>query len=246
MATTTNSAQPSSSALSLPNPISLLTSSSSTSLIQRSEAAELESLEDRLFTLREKVEVIWIQMGRICAEIAEKKLYKYARDENGNYFRTAQAYFKHLDQRFHERGMPISSTTLNKWVGNHRLFIEQLGLTEDQALILGKSNLEQLAPAVRKLVDEGKPEEAKTMVMDLVAAAEHNGGLPVREVAIAIDEQTGRVNKGLSVEFVSGRIGKRLAKLTLWWGERPIDMLTTDLTEEQEAWVQRRMGIKPS
>lgn len=181
-------------------------------------------------------------MGRICSDIAERKLYKYARDENGNYFRTAQAYFKHLDKQFRERGMPISSTTLNKWVGNHRLFIEELGVTEQQALLLGKSNLDQLAPAVRKLVDEGRPEEAKQLVADLAAAAEHTGGLPVKEVAVAIDEYTGRVTKGLSVDFVNGRVGRRLAKLTLWWGERAIDLLSSDLTEEQEAWLLRRLG----
>lgn len=198
----------------------------------------------RLFSLREKVEVIWLQMGRICSEIAEKRLYKFAKDENGNYFRTAQAYFKYLDQRFRERGMPISSTTLNKWVGNHRLFIEEMGLSEEQALILGKSNLEQLAPAVRALRDEGKLEEAQTLVHDLVASATHTGGLPVREVATAIDEYTGRVTKGLSVEFVSGRIGRRLSKLTLWWGERAIDVLSSDLSDEQEAWLLRRLGQK--
>lgn len=205
----------------------------------------MEFLEDELFSLREKVEVIWLRMGRICADIAERKLYKYARDEEGNYFRTAQSYFKALDKRFRERGIPISATTLNKWVGNHRLFIETLGLSEEQALLMGKSNLEHLAPAVRALLDQGQAAEATTLVMDLVAAAEHSGGLPVKEVTTAIDEYTGRVTKGLSIEFVTGRVGRRLSKLTLWWGERPLDVLHSDITEEQEAWLLRRLGQKP-
>lgn len=208
-------------------------------------ARELAHLEEQLFALRENVEVIWLEMGRLCSTIVDQKLYRFARDEDGNYFRTAQRYFAHLDKRFHERGWDMSRTTLNRWMGTYKLFIEDLHMTPEECRLLGKTNLDLLAPAVRKLRDEGKPEEADALVTEMMAVVYQTQSLPSKVVTEAVDEVTGRVTKGLEVRFQHGAIGQRLVGLTLWWGERPIDLFKSEISAEQMQWVMRRLGQKP-
>ena len=203
--------------------------------------------ETLLFSKREQVEVLWLDIGKLCAHIVDKKLYKQAQDENGNYFRTAKGYFEDLDRRFHERGLNIGKTTMNRFMADYRLFIEGesgVKLTPAEAVTVGKSNLEAMAPAVRKLKKEGRHEDAATLVREVVEAAVATGGLPVSEVNNAVDEYTERVMKGMEVEFTNGMFGKKLSKLVLWWGGAPRDLLTSEVTEEQAAWVLRRLGIK--
>ena len=204
---------------------------------------ELEVLEEKLFLAREEVEVLWLAIGEYCAEIVDKKLYRYARDENGNYFRTAKAYFTDLDRRFRERGWHLSTTTLNRYIQDHRL-VEKYDITPQQALTLGKSNLEAIAPAVRKLEKEGKGDAAIQLVREVVDAAVANEGLPLSEVQQAVSQVTGRVMKGLEVRFEKGMFGQKLSKLILWWDERPHDLLKMEITEEQQQWLQKRLGIK--
>lgn len=211
--------------------------------LMQSESSELDAYETQLFALRESVEVIWLEIGKILADINDRKLYRYRQDENGNYFRNAKAYFDWLDVRFRERGWNLSQRTLYKYMADHRLYREQLQLAEEDLLLLGKSALEEMAPAVRKLVKEGDIETAASLVNDVLDAARANDGIPLAEVRVAVDEYTGRQSKGLSCEFKNGVFGRRLSKLTLFWGERVIDVLTTEVTPEQENWFRRRLGL---
>ena len=204
----------------------------------------LEHLEAELFAIREEIEVLWLKIGEMCAKIVDEKLYKLALDENGNPFRTAKAYFEDLDKRFRERGQNISYTSLNRFISDYRLFIERGRLTPAEAVALGKSNLQLLAPAVRELDKQGKTEQADKLVREVAEAAVANGGLPSYEVQAAVDEVTDRVMKGLSVEFTSGVFGKKIKKLELRWGTQVLDVLKHELTEEQVGWLQRRLGVK--
>lgn len=206
-------------------------------------AQRLEALEGDLFRLREAAENIWLEIGRICSEITEYKLYKHAVDEDGNYFRTAKKYFEYLDRRFDERGWRASPGTLNHWVGIYRLFVEEMQFPAEDVAKLGVKNAKTLAPAVRQLQKEGRGEEAKELVTELVEVAKTYGGIPTSEVNNAIDFLTGRVEKGMEAKFKKALFGYQLDVLRLWWGSKPIDLLAKQqVTDEQYAWVMRRLG----
>jgi hypothetical protein len=212
------------------------------------EIDELEQLEGDLFRMRDEIEVIWIEIGKTAAAIVDKKLYLHRKDKDGNYFRTAKAYFQDLDARFAERGQNISYTSINRFVGDYRLFIEGksgVSLTPAQAVLVGKSNLQAMAPAVRQLQKEGRAEEATQLVTEVVEAAIASGGVPTSEVREAVAEVTGGVQKGLSVEFGKGIFGQKVTKVNLWWGGRSINLLKEEVTDEQAEWLGRRLGIKP-
>lgn len=203
---------------------------------------ELENLEQQIFDARQGVDALWLQMGKLCVEILDRKLYKYRQDENGNYYRTAEAYFRDLEKRMRDKGLPMSYTSLNRFVSDIRLYEQHLGYEDMDLLQLGKSALDAIAPTVRKKLKESK-EAAREFVDDLLSAAKANDGLPLSEVQVAVDEATGRVTKGLEVEFKHGLFGQRLSVLKLHWGDDVIDMLHGEVTEEQRDWVLRRMSV---
>lgn len=219
----------------------LVTFNNQTLLDQRAE--RLQALEADLFRLREAAENIWLEIGRICSEIIEYKLYKHAVDEDGNYFRTWKAYLEYLDQQFEQRGWKARPATLNRWVGQYRLFVDKLGFELEDVAKLGVKNLMTLAPAVTQLEKEGRIEEAKDLVSEFVEVAKAHGGVPNREVLSAVDFLTGRVEKGLEVTFKKALFGRQLTTFRLWWGGRPIDLLNKQqITDEQYEWVMRRTG----
>lgn len=203
----------------------------------------LQFLEAELFRLREAAENIWLEIARICSEIEEYKLYKHTRDEDGNYFRTARKYFEYLDQRFKERGWHASPGTINHWMGVYRLFVKEMQFSPDEVAALGVTNVKTLAPAVRQLQKEGRTEEAREMVSELVEVAQTYGGVPASEVNSAIDFLTGRVQKGVEAKFKKAMFGYQLDVLRLWWDGKPIDLLAKQqVTENQYTWFMRRLG----
>lgn len=213
-----------------------------------SREVELDGIEEQMFSARDEIEVLWLKMGSLAADIVDKKLYQLRKDENGNHFRTAKAYFQDLDRRFKERGQNFSYTTINRFIDDYRLYLEGksgVTLTPAEAVLVGKSSLEKMAPAIRKLQKEGKPEEAVALVESVVEAAKAGGGIPTAEVVEAVNEATGRVMKGLNVEFGKGIFGKKVTSLKLWWDGRAIDLLKSEISDEQAEWLQRRLGIKP-
>lgn len=205
----------------------------------------LGKIEGEIFEARGSIDALWLRMGELCSEVVRHKLYKFKQDENGNYYRTARAYFEGLEKEFKEKGQRLSYTSLNRFVSDHRLYREDLGFEETDMLKLGKSNLDAMAPTVRKMLKEGGKEVAHAFVDDILQSAIANGGLPLHEVEEAVNEETGRVMKGLELEFKDGLFGKGLKKLVLWWGGSPIDLLHSEVTEEQAGWIMKRMGIKP-
>lgn len=213
-------------------------------MVEPSEMEYLNDLEGQLFAAREGVEILWLKMGEVCREIIKKKLYRLKQDENGNYFRTFKSYADDLEKRFRERGLAMGYTTLNRFVGNHRLYKEEMGLDDEDMVVLGKANLERLAPAVHKLQKEQGDEAAQAFMQDVLESARANGGLPLHEVDVAIDEATGRVTKGLETEFVDGLFGRRLKRLVLWWGGAAIDIMKQEVTEEQAQWLAKRLAVK--
>lgn len=203
----------------------------------------LQALEADLFRLREAAENIWLEIGRICSEIEEYKLYRSTLDEDGNYFRTAKRYFEYLDRRFKERGWHASPGTLNHWIGVYRLFVKEMNFSPDEVASLGVTNVKALAPAVRQLQKEGRMEEARGMVSELIEVAQTYGGIPASEVHTTIDLITGRVDKSLELRFGKALFGFRLDAFRLWWGGKPIDLLAKQqLTDDQRDWVLRRTG----
>lgn len=213
-----------------------------TKLSDKTELAA--AAEQQLFTLRDGVEVLWIEIGAVMSDIVDRKLYTYRQDEYGNYFRTAKAYFEYLDAKFSERGWSLSRSTLYRFADDYRLFVKKLGMDAEDCATLGKSTLQRLAPGVRRLVQEDKVEEAKEMVQEVLTAVQTNGGLPAAEVDNAVDDHTGRIMKSLSVEFEPRAFGYKLRKLTLWWGGLPLNVLSDQLTGEQAEWIAKRLGSK--
>src|SRR5579859_3300319 len=201
------------------------------------ELDRLQHLEEELFAAREGIEVLWLKMGEVCSEIIRSKLYRLKQDDEGNYFRTAKSYFMHLDKQFQERGLNMGYTTINRFVVDYRLYKEEMGLEDEDLILLGRTNLYNMAPAVNKLKKEQGPEAAQEFVHGIVDAARANSGIPTHEVAVAIDEATGRVNKGLEAEFIDGIFGRRLKRLVLWWGGSAVDVLKQEVTEEQGLWL---------
>lgn len=208
---------------------------------RRYRAAEAE---EHLFQLRDTIEVLWIEIGAVMADIIDQKYYKYRQDEDGNYFRTAKGYFEYLDKRFVERGWNLSRSTLYRFADDYRLFVKTLGFSEQDCVTLGKSTLQRLAPGVRRLVEDGKPDEARQMTQEVLTAIETVGGLPPSEVDIAVDDATGRIMKSLAIEFSPTAFGYKVKKLTLWWGGMAYDVAHTVFTEEQAAWLAKRLGNK--
>lgn len=205
----------------------------------------LEYYEHALFVRRQQIEVAWLNIGQMCSEIIDKKLYKYAKDEQGNAFRTAKAYFQDLDRRFHEKGYNVGYSSINRFVADYRLFIDSGRMTPEEAVTVGKENLQIMAPKVRKLEKEGKVEEADALVNEVKDAAMVMGGLPSHEVRNAVDDTDDTIRKGLNLEFKKGNFGYKLEKLLLWWGGHSVDVFKRELSEEQMNWLNRRMGIKP-
>ena len=201
--------------------------------------------EHHLFERRQQIEVAWLEIGKMCSEIIDKKLYKYAKDEQGNAFRTAKAYFQDLDRRFHEKGYSVGYSSINRFVADYRLFIDSGRMTPEEAVTVGKENLQIMAPKVRKLEKEGKVEEADALVNEVKDAAMVMGGLPSHEVRNAVDDTDDTIRKGLNLEFKKGNFGFKLEKLLLWWGGHSVDVFKRELSEEQMNWLNKRMGIKP-
>lgn len=206
---------------------------------------KLELYESHLFAHRQQIEISWLEIGRMCSEIIDQKLYKYAKDESGNHFRTAKSYFQDLDRRFHEKGYSVGYSSINRFVADYRLFIESGRMTPEEAVTVGKENLQIMAPKVRKLEKEGKKEEADQLVQEVTDAAVVMGGLPASEVRNAVDDTDNTIRKGLNLQFKQGAFGWKLDKLMLWWGNSSVDVLKRELSEEQRDWLNRRMGIKP-
>lgn len=206
---------------------------------------KLRLIEAHLFAHRRQIEVSWLEIGRLCSEVIDQKLYKFAKDEQGNYFRTAKSYFQDLDRRFHEKGYSVGYSSINRFVADYRLFIDSGRMTPEEAVTVGKENLQIMAPKVRKLEKEGKHEEANQLVQEVTDAAVVMGGLPASEVRNAVDDTDNTIRKGLNLQFSQGAFGYKLDKLLLWWGEKSVDVLKRELTEEQRDWLNRRMGIKP-
>lgn len=200
--------------------------------------------EQHLFQLRDTVEVLWIEIGAVMSDIVDNKLYQYRQDENGNYFRTAKSYFEYLDKKFTERGWSLSRSTLYRFADDYRLFVKSLGIPVQDCVTLGKSTLQRLAPGVRRLVGDGKPDEARQMVNEVLTAIETNEGLPATEVDLAVDDATGRVMKSLEIGFEPRAVGYKLKKLVLWWSGVAYDLLHGQVTDEQAAWVAKRLGNK--
>lgn len=210
-----------------------------------SPSQRLEFYEHNLFARRQQIEVAWLDIGKMCNDIITQKLYKQAKDESGNHFRTAKAYFQDLDRRFHEKGYSVGYSSINRFVADYRLFIESGRMTPQEAVTVGKENLQIMAPKVRKLEKEGKQEEADQLVQEVKDAAMVMGGLPASEVRNAVDDSDDTIRKGLNLEFKQGAFGFKLEKLLLWWGGKSIDVLKRELSEDQMQWLNRRMGIKP-
>lgn len=208
------------------------------------KAQEALEAEQELFTLRDGVEVLWINIGQVMSDIVDRKLYTYRQDEHGNYFRTAKGYFEYLDRKFAERGWSLSRSTLYRFADDYRLFVKALGMSAEECATLGKSTLQRLAPGVRRLLDAGQESEARELVQEVLVAVENNGGLPATEVDIAVDDATGRVMKSLEVTFEERAVGYRMKSLTLWWGGLPLNLLTQQVTDEQAAWIAKRLGNK--
>lgn len=206
---------------------------------------QLDFYEQALFMRRQQIEVAWLDIGKMCSEIIDNKLYKYAKDEAGNAFRTAKAYFQDLDRRFHEKGYNVGYSSINRFVADYRLFIDSGRMTPEEAVTVGKENLQIMAPKVRKLEKEGKHEEADALVTEVKDAAMVMGGLPSHEVRNAVDDTDDTIRKGLNLEFKRGAFGFKLEKLLLWWGGHSVDVFKRELSEEQMNWLNRRMGIKP-
>lgn len=220
--------------------------SSENNLIPLPSMAEVERLENELFALREQCEVLWLRMGQILSRIIDEKLYRLRRDDDGTYFRTATAYVKWLDKQFTEKGWGMSRSTLYRWMRDYRLFVEELGLSEDEALLLGKSNLDALGQGVRRLRQEGNTEAAQQLVADVVEAAKVTGGLPTAEVRAFVDDDTGRVMKGMSADFDKTEMGTyRLSRLTLWWNHTPTNLFDEAMSPAQVEWLCRRLGLQP-
>lgn len=211
-------------------------------LNDRSE--RLEVIEAELFRLREAAENIWIRIAELCSEIIEYKLYKHRQDEDGNYFRTWKAYFDYLDHQWEQKGWKrTSATSLNRWVSQYRLYVKELGFDTDDIAKLGVKNLDTLAPAARQLVKEGRTDEVKEAISEFIEVTKVHGGVPNREVMTAVDFLTGRVEKGLEVDFKKAVFGRYLSTFRLWWGGKPIDLLAKQqITDEQYEWVMKRTG----
>lgn len=212
---------------------------------QATPAEKLAAYEHNLFAHRQQIEVSWLEIGRMCSEIIDQKLYKYAKDESGNHFRTAKSYFQDLDRRFHEKGYSVGYSSINRFVADYRLFIDSGRMTPEEAVTVGKENLQIMAPKVRKLEKEGKHEEANQLVQEVTDAAVVMGGLPASEVRNAVDDSDNTIRKGLNLQFSQGNFGWKLDKLLLWWGNSSVDVLKRELTDDQKEWLNRRMGIKP-
>lgn len=204
----------------------------------------LAEIEEKLFEKRTTMEVLWLEIGGLCSEVVTHKLYRLRRDEQGNYFRTAKAYFQDLERQFKEKGLPMSYTSLNRFISDHRLYKEELGYEDTDLLTMGKCALDQMAPAVRKKLKEEGQEAAKAFVDEVLEAARANDGIPLDEVRKAVDDATGRVTKGLEVSFKDGIFGRVLDRMVLWWNDQPYDVVKQEISEEQAQWVERRLGIK--
>lgn len=204
----------------------------------------LDKIEAEMFSARGQMEVLWLRIGSLLSEVTKNKLFKFRKDDEGNYYRTATAYFGDLEKRFKEKGLPLSYTGIYRFINDFNLYQRDLGYTDAEMLTLGKSALDEMAPTVRKLMKEHGAEKAREFVDDILESAQANGGLPLSEVRAAVDEATGRVMKGLDVEFKDGLFGRKMARILLWWDGASHDLLKEEINEEQAAWVSKRLSVK--
>jgi hypothetical protein len=211
-------------------------------------------MTDELSRLEEEIGVL--SLGNVVSDMEIAKRLARVQDANlweGLGHRVFKSYLKGLAKRMWEKyQVKASEGNYERLLSHYRLFVEKLGFSEKDCLMVGMGNLD----IVRTMIDwrshqreigpggDGKMNEtqAKEFFADLVAQAYAGGGaLPVSVVRAAQEQQLGRVP--ITVKLVARVLDENRVKVTaieLWEGGT-VHRAMESLSREKFHWLAKRL-----
>lgn len=208
---------------------------------------QLAQLEEEIGVLSLGVAVSDLEIAKRLAQVQDAELHK---TEGHNTFKP---YLKRLARRMWEKyQVKASEGNYERLLSHYRLFVQKLGFTEKDCLMVGIGNLD----LIRTMIDwhssareigpglDGKmaEAEAREFFAETVRQAHEQGGaLPMSVVKAAQDERLGRTP--ITVKLV-GRVldGDRLkvTAIELWEGGT-VYRATESLPREKFNWLAKRL-----
>lgn len=199
-------------------------------------------------------EVSGMYIAETLAQIEDSSAWRAKADEFGRSYRSFKAYLRDLAKHIWEtHGVKASEGNYERLLSHYRLFVQTMGYSIKDALLVGVSNLDLLRTLYdwdyknRRLGDGDErklgAQEAREHFQEIVRQSRENGTIPLEVLKTELDERLGR--EPISVKLVFRRVEGEdeacfyLTDLQLWRGGtvyRPKE----GIPEELKNWLAKR------